>query len=249
MIKIRVTALVALLALVLPGVGELHAQDRERGIQWRAVGEVGSYIPLRSLGKNQSDVPELRNEQVSSEANGAMLVGGGVEAYLVDHEVRLRAMYRTTLDASADGQRALCNADKIFTDLPCFERESELQVQWLEAEVHFVQGTPDDWFRPTLNLGLGLRFWEFGGIDSCPGGTLSDPETVTCVLLRELWGRSSQTQPTLRFGFGGQVYAGPFRVDLAVNDLVSPYDAGVGASEGELQNDASISLLLSIRVR
>jgi hypothetical protein len=240
-IVFTLAALALATSLALP----VHGQERSWTVSVFA--DAGGIIPIRTLGKNAGALQERPEEQVISEFENAMTVGGGVEVGFPASQIRIRASYHTTPSGSVIGRLAFCGDPDtpLVTGGVCQQVNADARLHTLGADLSFVRGSPDSWLRPVIFLGLALRKYEIGGFE-CPFS--EDAEYNTCGLLDELWSEEGGFAPTLRFGVGFDADLGPLQLRTSVLDNVGRYPGGAGSADGHAQNDITISAGLAVRV-
>jgi len=244
---------IALAALSLASSGELHAQHDPWTISIEAEG--GGYFPVRSFGKNTvgEDDPDLVNLQPSAKAEEAFVAGIGIRVQLPDPSMSLRLSAYRTLDQSVKIDTPVCEVldprsasspqslfNRLRCDSPFFE---DLTVNEVIARLQFKTTSPLSRLRPTIDLGLGLRQYDFDGL-TCPG-TLLEEARFICEQGDDL--TADQTQPVVIFGLGLEYSGDRFNPFVRLHAQISPY-GGNAIGEEEAQQEVLGSVGLSINV-
>jgi hypothetical protein len=247
--------LLLVLMFVVP-VPELSAQQDPWTISFEV--ESGVYAPTRSFGKNSrgTDDPSLVALQPSAKANPVAIFGGGLRIQLPNPMMSLRLSgYRTAvgtvesrtpacdvlsvLDPEALPVRARLQCDSPFTE--------KFTISEVVARVQFKRLSDEGQrLRPTIDLGIGLRQYNFGGPDCLNDATLLQEARFICDNAEKL--TANQTTPLILFGIGLEYTLDRFAIFARLHDQLSPYTVASITGE-ESQNDLMASVGFSVNVR
>jgi hypothetical protein len=239
------------LLLVLLTATPIRAQESSWGL--RVFPYAGLHFAERNLGKNAVEIQSESALQVIAQVENGPALGGGLELLLGDHDVRIRGQFATTVGATARGVLGLCENEKLdFVNLEVCDLDLETDAQIVDgtAELVFLTGNPDRWFRPTISFGLGIRSFDFDseGLDcSAYGGPLDD-EWQVCNRSREIMENPS-VNPSLTFGVGLEADRETLSGFIRLNALTASYTGGSGLADGGRQVDLYLTGGIAVRVR
>lgn len=237
--------LIALLALA--PVAHPVAGQEERSWTVSVFMDAGAILPVRTLAKNAGALQERPDEQVVAEFEDAFTIGGGVEVEFPASRIRVRGIYQTTFSGQVIGRLAFCGDpdNPLVVGGVCQAVNADARLHTAAVDVAFVRASQDAWLRPVIFLGFGLRKYEIG-VAPCPFS--EDAEYNTCELLDQIWSDEGGLAPTLRFGLGFDLRAGPLEFRTSFMDNVGRYPGGVASADGHSQNDVTLSAGLSVKV-
>jgi len=225
------------------------AAAQERSWTVRALGEVGFFLPLRTLGKNASS--ELSLGAVIAELESAPSFGGGVAIEFPEKGTALRARFQTVLDGDVRGRLGVCGDpdDPLADGDLCNEVSATYSMTTLSIDGQVLRGSAASRLRPLVSLGVGLRKYSFEpneGQCTAPGAVAL--WTPICNRTVDIWREDAGWSPMLRFGAGLQAVLGPALATLEVQDLFGRYSGGVSGADGNTQNDVIFNLGLTLKV-
>ena len=235
------TVLFSLLALALLQPAPAQAQ---RGWEVSVLGEVGYLITTRDMGKNTGQLQQEQNVQILTHLDDALTVTAGVAVGIPRLDATIRARFRTTVDAKARGQAAVC---ELFVGDICREVPIEVDVQSFIVDARFVRGNQGDLVRPVLSGGFAVRRFVFGDLFDCP---LQDPSgwgPDICVSANEVYQESSPSLGLI-FGFGFQSDLGPLSIQVNGEPEFTRYSGGISDASGTTMIDVGLSFSAQLKV-
>lgn len=205
----------------------------------------GALLPTQNLASSSDLLLEDQIVQAVSEFESASVFGGGIEVLLPDPNLRIRARYNQSVDGTADGRLLICSKESGFDPTGiCTPQRVDATVRAFGAELIFALGQPGQRLRALLQLGAGVRSYDFDEPD-CSAAPLGD-ERFVCNLVADMWEDPPSADPYLSFGAGAQVnLTRRFDLQLLVQDWFGEFSAGGDRAEGNQVNDITISVGLS----
>lgn len=239
------------LVLGLMAAAPLHAQDPSWGINVFALG--GGNFPLRNLGKNTVDIQQHPFLQVVAQVENSPSLGGGLEFLLLEHDLKIRGEFRTTVGATARGLLGVCESGdvaQIGVGLCALQIGTDARVMDGSAELVLLAGDPNRRVRPSFSIGLGVRSFQFetDALDCADFGTELDDAYQVCRRSEEIL-EDPGANLALTFGLGLEALRGPVAAFLRVHAVTGSYNGGTGRADGERQMDLAVTGGLAFRVR
>jgi hypothetical protein len=238
-------ALVVLASLAV----QTPAAAQERSWTVRALGEVGLFLPLRTLGKNASSV--LRLGSVIAELEAAPSFGVGAAIDFPEKGTTLRARFQTTPDGDVRGRLGVCGDpdDPLAGGPLCEPVNASYSTKSFSVDGAVLRGSADSRLRPVVALGLGLRRYDFdANAGQCTAPGVHTGWAPICERTVDIWRGDSGWSPMLQFGVGLRAVLGPVVATLDVQDLFGRYSGGVNRADGNTQNDLIFNLGLTLEV-
>lgn len=232
---------VALLATTASFVAPRPAEAQISLNEVQPFGQVGLYAPMRDMGKLLGELPEGPS-QLRAKFSTSATAAAGVEIPVHDRGVLFRLEASTTLGGGSNGQLAGCKA------LSGLEEEDAEVCRVVEASGHLrslsghavlIRPVGPGRVFPFLSFGAGVRQYAF-----TPGPCTGD---LVCEMHHQIL--EDQIRGTIHLGLGAKIDAGPVAPTLRVGTVISGYDAPGDRSRGEIQNDITASLGLSLAPR
>ncbi len=241
----------ASLVFALLAAAPLQAQESPWGINVFAFG--GENVPLRNLGKNAVEVQQLSAIQVVAQLENSASLGGGLEFLFLNHDLKIRGQFSTTVGAAAKGVLGLCESGELAAPgvgLCAVKIETDARIIDGSAELVLFAGERNRRVRPTISLGLGVRSFGFGSDDLDCGefGNELDDAFQVCRKSKEILENPS-VNPTLTFGVGLEALRGPVAVFLRAYTVTGSYSGGSGLADGGRQMDLVLTGGLAFRIR
>jgi len=241
----------AFFVLMLLAATPVHAQESTWGL--RVFPYAGLNLPQRNLGKNAVEIQQQSALQVVAQLENSPSIGGGLEFLFGDHDVRIRGQFATTVGATARGVLGLCESGRLgFSAEGLCEVDTETDAQVMDgtAELVFVTGNPDQWIRPTVSFGFGIRRFDFESeaLDcGLYGSELSD-EYKVCDQAKEIL-EDPSVNPSLTFGVGLEADRDRLAAFIRLSALSASYTGGSGLADGGRQVDVGLTGGIAVRVR
>lgn len=221
--------------------------------------EAGAFMPTRAFGKNSggTDDPDLIFLQPSAKAGAVAIFGAGLRIQLPNPTMSIRLTALRTATGTVEGKTPACDVldptnpqtEDAREILHCNEPFTEdYTVSEFIARVQFKRLSDEGGrLRPTFDIGLGIRNYDFGGSSCLNDATVITKQAIfICEQSAEL--TVNQTKPLLMFGIGLEYTMERFVVFTRVHDEISPYGTS-GVRGTESQNDVVATAGFSIKVR
>ena len=245
-VKIGSCLLLAILAAT-----PIQAQESSWGL--RVFPFAGLHLPERNLGKNAVEIEAQSALQVVATVENSPTLGGGFELLVGDHNIRIRGQFATTVGATARGVLGLCESGRLeFPGRGLCELDLETDAQILDgtAELVFLTGAPNRFFRPTISFGLGVRSFDFNpeALDCDAYGGPLDDDWQVCNRSREIMENPS-VNPSLTFGVGLEADRDLLSGFVRLNALTASYTGGSGLADGGRQVDLFVVGGIAVGVR
>lgn len=239
------------LVLGLMTAAPLHAQDPSWGVNVFALG--GMNFPLAKLGNNSVDIDQNPFLQVVADVGSSPSLGGGLEFLLLEHDLRIRGQFRTTVGATARGILGVCESGDVAlgdVGLCAHQIETDARIMDGSAELVLLLGNPNQRVRPTVSFGLGVHSFQFGtdALDCAEFGTEIDNAYQVCQGSKEIL-EDPSVNPTLTFGLGLEALRGPAAAFLRANAVTGSYSGGTGQADGGRRMDVVVTGGLAFRIR
>jgi hypothetical protein len=220
--------------------------------------EGGGFLPTQSFGTNSSGTedPNLLPLQPSAKAQSVAIFGGGIRLQLPNPTVSLRLSAYRTATGTVESRTAACDVlsasdpdalplrERLHCDSPFVE---DFTMSEVFARLQFKRLSEDGGrLRPTIDLGVGIRQYDFRGPACATNSTLLAEARFICDNADDL--TVSQTRPLIMFGIGLEYLLTKFAVFARVQDQIALY--GDGSTRGtKAQNDVLATVGLSFAVR
>lgn len=209
--------------------------------------ETGIFIPVRAFGKDVGEVDLVDADQTSvllpgAKAEVSAFVGVGLRLQLPNPGISIRASYQRTLDTEVIGSTKFADFQ---LDNPGVNKtfSGKLTVSQVLARIVFVRRL-DRSFRPIINIGVGLRDYDFTDADC--GGAVGVQQKFVCKQSNAV--TKNQTRPVILFGLGGEWTQGSFDIFGQINDIISGFDTEFSTGNGEPQTDLLLSLGIAYHI-
>jgi len=249
-----ITCAMALAALTLLTTDDARAQHAPWTLSVEAEG--GGYFPIRAFGKNSTGTEDvdLLVLQPSAKAQASAIAGVGIRLQLPNPSMSLRLQAYRTLGGEIEGRTPACDilrpGDVRAERWNCADNfTEEYSATEVIARLQFKTVAADARLRPTVDMGLGLRQYSFGGmtgVNRQPCSTFLEEAQFICENADDL--TADQTQPVLLFGLGLEYSTSWINPFARFHVQVSPY-GGNARGEEEGQQDVLGSIGFSINVR
>lgn len=209
--------------------------------------ESGIFIPVRAFGKDvgEPDILDPENTKVllpGAKAEESAFVAVGLRLQLPNPGISIRASFSRTLGAEVIGSTKF---GRLQPDNPIVTKTytSDLTVSQVLARIVFVRRL-DRSFRPIINIGVGLRDYDFTDADC--RDAVGVQQTFICQKSNDV--TKNQTQPVILFGLGAEWTQGSFDIFGQVNDIISGFDTEFSTGNGESQTDLLLSLGIAYHI-
>ena len=243
------TCALALALFTLGSSAELQAQHDPWTVSIEAEG--GGYFPIRAFGKNAAGTedPDLIVTQPGANGQSSAIAGVGVRVQLPHPNISLRLQGFQTFGGEVHSRTELCDVlspGDVRREAYRCERDfvEDYTVRELIARIQFKTAAADTPLRPTVDLGIGLRNYDFDGIEeNCDNLTFTKQESFICNQADAL--TADQTVPMFLFGLGMEYSTSRINPFVRLHLQVAPYggDAqGQKISQQELLGSAGFSI-------